>query len=528
MLLNYRKIIGILIVSIFLFSTNAVALTCSYDEVIEKSNIVQKDSNIKNIDLIKSDEEDFDPLVDVEITVDIQKIRAFDKIDKYSDPDFYVMVIINDEEFISEIFYDKVVVEDAFQVTYNVPDDKEYVNITIQLWDWDILFDKKCDIGKNDNSNAFRRDIDIYYSIKTGHWFGDDEITLPHAWSVDYSGYGRANGCDDDSIYSQDLDCELFFDITQNDFDGDNIPYWTEVYYFNTDPEVDDTGSDDDNDDVPIEWEWKWGYSQRYNHSQHISEDFWVYDPNIADDHHNLDPDCDSIDNYEEYLVSEWGSDPYRKDVYVELDTMDAGPNGEPKSELPENAKELIYKAFNRQNVVFHLDDGDMGGSEIIPFDNVGEKSNSTEINQFYNDYFLHGDLNNWRRGVFHYGMVLYSTVSAAGFAFRPNAFQISTTGHEKLSAKPNFDRDLVYASAYMHELGHSLGLTWLGGHDRSSMAPWQIGWWFWRPYKSIMNYGYMYGILHDLVDYSDGSRGFNDFDDWSNIDYSYFEEGDF
>jgi len=33
-----------------------------------------------------------------------------------------------------------------------------------------------------------------------------------------------------------------------------------------------------------------------------------------------------------------------------------------------------------------------------------------------------------------------------------------------------------------------------------------------------------MYGSIWNLVDYSDGSRGKNDFDDWNNIDYSYFE----
>ena len=75
-----------------------------------------------------------------------------------------------------------------------------------------------------------------------------------------------------------------------------------------------------------------------------------------------------------------------------------------------------------------------------------------------------------------------------------------------------------------MHELGHCLGLNWLGGHSRDSYFPWQIGWWKWRPYKSIMNYGYMYGFLHDLVDFSDGSRGKNDFNDWENIDFYNFQ----
>ena len=34
------------------------------------------------------------------------------------------------------------------------------------------------------------------------------------------------------------------------------------------------------------------------------------------------------------------------------------------------------------------------------------------------------------------------------------------------------------------------------------------------------MNYGYTY----ILVDYSDGSRGMNDFDDWNNLDLTHFE----
>jgi hypothetical protein len=34
------------------------------------------------------------------------------------------------------------------------------------------------------------------------------------------------------------------------------------------------------------------------------------------------------------------------------------------------------------------------------------------------------------------------------------------------------------------------------------------------------MNYHYTYKIL----DYSDGSNGGRDFDDWSNLDFNYFE----
>ncbi|MCK5030238.1 MAG: hypothetical protein KAR64_02115, partial [Thermoplasmatales archaeon] len=77
------------------------------------------------------------------------------------------------------------------------------------------------------------------------------------------------------------------------------------------------------------------------------------------------------------------------------------------------------------------------------------------------------------------------------------------------------------YASAYMHETGHSL-IGWpIPGHNTRSYYPWQIGFWIARPYKSCMNYGYMY----TSVDYSDGSRPFGDYDDWERMDLTSFQE---
>ncbi len=527
-----KKIFFITLMTFFLLSTNAIAIkqTKTSDENYVDNQYF--DSETLNKIISQSNEDsDLDPLVDLEVSVIIKEIRGFDKIDLFSDPDFYVKVLFEDgKEYTSPVWENKNHVVEEWVVTQDVPDNNEWVNITIQLWDKDPISDKLCDISVNNNYGLIQRDINVMYNLKTGHWYsyGDDMITPPDSWTVDYSGYGRANGCDDNSIYENDLDCELFFDIIQNDFDGDGIPYWTEVNIFETDPEVDDTGRDDDSDDVPIEWEYKWGNRLDYvfvNDTLEF-EFLWEYDPFEYNDHKNLDPDEDSLNNYEEYLVSEWGSDPFRKDIFVELDKMDAGPNGEPKSDLPNESRELIYMAFNKQNIVFHLDDGEMGGGEVIPFDNEGEETNRTEINEIYNDYFLHGDEDNWRKGVFHYGLMLYNSVGVSGYMFRNNAFQVSSKGLDKKSTQiGSRDRDVVYVSAYMHELGHTLGLTWLGGHYQQGKYFWQIGWWRWRPYKSIMNYGYMYGFIHDLVDFSDGSRGKNDFDDWNNIDFDYFEQ---
>ena len=71
-----------------------------------------------------------------------------------------------------------------------------------------------------------------------------------------------------------------------------------------------------------------------------------------------------------------------------------------------------------------------------------------------------------------------------------------------------------------MHELGHTFNFNPIPGHDQFSKNPWQIGYWLNKPYKSCMNYAWMY----ILVDYSDGSRASPDIDDWNRIDYNFFE----
>jgi hypothetical protein len=484
----------------------------------------------------KSDD-DIDPLVDLSVTIEIQSIRTFektdigffpiDKIDLISDPDFYVKVFINDEEFISPTWYDTKYVEDPqWSATLNVPDDDENVNVTIQLWDSNSNSDKLCDLSENYGDFEENYEVNLYYNLKTGHWTGDDWL-IPIWGGSDKSGYGRLNGCDDNSFYQNNLDCELYFDIYQNDFDNDGIPYWTEVNAFKTDPTINNLGEDLDEDEIPIEWEFKWGYFQNIDWENFTWIHDWRYDPNVWEDHRNIDEDEDGIDNYEEYLTSQWGSDPYRKDLFVELDQMEAGPNGEAASIMPEGAKELLEIAYNKHNVVYHLDDGswDDSGSDMIPFDELTTTdwfSSDNDLYQIYNDFFLHNDENNWRKGVFHYGVLIYQCSMANGNAFGSGAFQISSNGlNDKARSLPWLDRDIVYASAYMHECGHTLELNNPGVDDQVSKFPWQLHWWKWRPYRSVMNYGYMYLI----VDYSDGSRGLNDFNDWNDMDLTSFQE---
>jgi hypothetical protein len=81
-------------------------------------------------------------------------------------------------------------------------------------------------------------------------------------------------------------------------------------------------------------------------------------------------------------------------------------------------------------------------------------------------------------------------------------------------------NRASVYAGAIMHETGHTLGIYAPGCDAPDCVWPWQINYWLYAPYKSCMNYRYTY---RGIVDYSDGSRGKNDFDDWAIIDLTLF-----
>ena len=531
--LNTKKI-TCLIILISLLVTSVASIPAQ--PIKEQKN--NASSTLASDNKINAYEGDLDPLVDLAVTVNITHIRALDTIDPLSDPDFYVKVYINGNEFTSPIWHNTKYVDQYWTVTQDVPDNIENVDIKIQLWDWNPGRDKLCDISNNyQTTPTENHDLELVYNLKTGHWRGDDYLN-PSSSSPDPSGYGRANGCDDNSIYSKDRDCEIWFDIYQNDYDDDGIPYWTEVNMFGTNPEIDDRGSDPDHDGVPTEWEYKWGYYQHYNFINHTWENKWIYDPFIWDDHANLDPDNDGLDNIEEYLTSQWGSDPFRKDIFLELDQMEKGPNGE-GSTVPELSKNMLKEAFSKHNIVFHIDDGCMGGGEMIPFD---ENTTDEEIQQLYMHYFLHNDTNNWRQGVFHYGLIIYHSAKYPGFVFWGgddhilDSFQISTKTHDAIPWKfpivngliyktynREYQRAVIYAGAMMHETGHTLGIfasNTPGCDDPNSKFPWQINWWKWRPYKSCMNYRYVY----QLVDYSDGSRGKNDFNDWARIDLTFFQ----
>jgi hypothetical protein len=449
---------------------------------------------------------DYDPLVDINITIDILAIRALDKIDPLSHPDFFVKVFINDAEYTSPIWEDASYLYNCFTVSTDVPDDKKSVDVTLQLWDNDGDENTLCDISKYPNRNGSGLDVHLTYDISIGRWGGDNN-------NVDVTGYGRVCGSADGSIYKNENDCEMWFNIHQNDFDNDGLPYWLETNVYNTDPTSNDTGSDVDSDGVPIEWEHRYGFN-----------------PLVWDDHQNIDPDRDSINNIEEYLTYNFGSDPFRKDVFLEIDYMQESDGA--VRYVSKDALEMVQNPFHNRNIIFHFDTGQLNGGEIVPYDS---DSKFEEIREIWNNYFLHNNSNDWRRGVFHYVIFVHDqTPKGYGFSgdvspywgYIPgtNSIALANTLVEKKAKLPFKSTEYITASLIIHEMGHNFGIRFgepFGCDNRLTGSPFKIGWYIWGNYKSIMNYRYTYSIL----DYSDGSHGKIDYDDWENIDLTYFEK---
>jgi hypothetical protein len=445
--------------------------------------------------------EDYDPLVDVSVTLNIKAIRSLESNDS-SSSDFYVKVNINNEKFTSPIWHNKDYLYPDWYATVNVPDDIEHVYITIELWDHNDGRDVLCDINSNHDNPLSDRYVSLVYSIKKGSWTGDDFLG-------DMSGYGRLNGCDDGSIYSQDRDCEMWFSLTQNDYDKDGLSYWTELMTYGTDPFIDNTGEDYDGDGIPIEWEHKWGFN-----------------PLSWEDHMHLDGDNDSLTNTEEYLTRLFGSDPFRQDLFLELDFM-KNRNNHSVNIVSQDALELLKNPFHRRNIIFFINI-----DEFFPFDDL---TNQTELLDIYQTFFLSDTENMWKRSVFHYGIFVHDCIPTGysyagdgpvfwGYIPGTNGFIVSQTQMEKYNTfRPDISLDYFHASVIMHEIGHHFGIRFgnpYGCDNHFGKYPWQISYWIFGNYKSVMNYRYTYQIL----DYSDGSHGKRDFNDWEYMNLSYFE----
>ncbi|MEE8565913.1 MAG: hypothetical protein V3S79_05970 [Candidatus Thermoplasmatota archaeon] len=372
--------------------------------------------------------------------------------------------------------------------------------------DFKIFETRKKLFGKED---VEKESFNVIYDFKTGEWKGDDSFN-------DSDGYGHYNG----KYY------EIWFSLNQFDIDDDGIPYWTENNVLGTNPRLDDSLLDPDNDGIPTSWEWR-----------------WKYDPFIWDNHSYLDPDEDGLENIEEYEMEKWLANPFYKDIFCEVDFMDKGNWFEMDHILWRESQWMVIDSFSSHFITLHVDDGwpdgpVNGGGEYLryvgytiePADGIGS--------EFYKNHFSIE-----RHGIFRY---IFVQAGEIGWVLPQtsdwNPDVISLPASKKLyfnmmlppAITPRLHH-LTMAVSFIHELGHSLGLdkTVCLGIDNKSMVgrndlpPLQkfrtrleaIE--YWGDYESVMNYN-KFGQYY--LDYSNGSHGVHDFDDWSNIDLTYFQ----
>ncbi len=366
---------------------------------------------------------------------------------------------------------------------------KEVIPIQIEMWKKGIV-DKPCDISGKEGDYLYGKSLTLFYNLTTGEWYGDDYLG-------DSNGYGHASGFEDGNYCENDY--EIWFDILEWDEDGDRLTYWEKLQYgFNVSKDY--SRIDVDNDGIPCEWEDKYGYN-----------------PLVAEDHKHLDDDGDGLDNIEEYETSQWFSDPFAQDIFIEVDFMKARYPWQEDYVLPKESQEMICNAFAKHNITVHFDDGLMGGGgDLIPFDN---KMYGDELMAARTKYFLRGDPNYWRRGVFHYAIICCQM----GWNGRPAGGRMFYVDSHCVGAQyvrnwmwmlrlQGSDYVTAMASVFMHELGHTLGLFDFDGIDNEkSRFPWNKEYWLYGNYKSCMNYRYVY----KLVDYSNGDDEEYDQNDW-------------
>jgi parallel beta-helix repeat protein len=289
---------------------------------------------------------------------------------------------------------------------------------------------------------------------------------------------------------------------------------WDEPYIYKevgciTYREIELPGVDSDGDCVPDWWETKWGYN-----------------PFSWDDHLNLDPDEDALNNVEECFTDYLGSNPFHKDIFLELDwieSLDPDASNKPPVDVIEEA----VMVFDEHDVTLHVDVGELGGGEEIPLA-CAPGFSFAMLRDLYWRYFLRNDLNNPRKGIFHYGLICNYCPDLNFPFFGWDQFDSFAISAQWMKEKcPAYSRGRLIVGGAVHHLGHSLGLladTFGGIDNLGTVRPFTLEWWKYRNYKSCMNYWYKYS----LFSYSDGTNGVGDFDDWNNLDFSFFKNSCF
>lgn len=458
----------------------------------------------KKIDEINIDDR-ISPGTNQGLTVEILRIRHRGLMDKMLElgfswrntPSFYWDVKVDNKESSSQgnvgktgvyQVWDTILWESRHIFYIEEEQDKSSVEIS-------IIQKEKTGIFKTEDVE--KENIKVIFDYRTGRWSGDDYFR-------DDDGYGHYLG----------ETFEVWFNMYQSaDLDRDYIPYWVEVNVLGTDPYVDDSKLDPDNDKIPTFWEWRWGY-----------------DPFVWNDHENLDPDIDGIENIEEYHMSKYFANPYQPDMYIETDGMEKKGFLDVEHTFHTESQQMIIERFAQHGIWVYIDDGWIGastygngGGQKLPFIESIDENTGGQICGFYKHYFSDD-----RKGIFRYVIIAnkqgwctpcegnaYDTILAG------NGLEVSLK--KRLVFSPRYMRVTV-AKGVLHELGHSIGLMPWGFYGNDIKPPVPVRYPtelteeeyenYLYDYYSILNYYYIWRD-RKLFDYSDGSNGEYDQNDW-------------
>jgi len=447
------------------------------------------------------------PPQNITIVVDVMRLRAMTLKD--DNPGLYFKIFINGENsvWMDQVYNSKDIWFEWPTAAATIPYDvNKSVVIQIEVWEKKMGRDVQCDLSKEKGPYEGGKTITLIYDLKRGEWTGDDFLK-------DGNGYGHCSGFEDGN--ENENDCEIWFDIYQWGDSGwwgneDRLTYWEKVHIYGLNASNNYDDVDFNGDGIPLWWEDKYGF-----------------DPFAESNVSEQDPDHDGLTNFEEYETSKWLSDPFAQDIFVEVDGMQAKHPWEKPYTFPKESQNIICNPFARHNITLHIDDGDLcGGGDLIPYK---EGMSGKDLMAARFKYFLNEDEHNWKRGVFHYalicsqiqwysrpagGRMFYIDSHTVGGQYVRNwawAFYLQGSNYYK-----------AFASVFMHELGHTLGLIDFEGIDNEKTRfPWYKEYWEWGTYKSCMNYRYVY----KLVDYSSGDDPDHDQNDWAKLDLTRFTE---
>ena len=441
------------------------------------------------------------------IVVQIKRIRLLDE--SITNPEYTVSITIDGTEA-SQLDGSITERESWFEWPIGYVFLEEYSESSIPIEIGIIVKNKFWFDTPGDLSPGSEKTLSLTFDPKRGDWTGDDQ-------PGDISGYGHASGYDDGNFDEKDF--EIWFEIYQMEvynnyyLDGDKLTYWEETNMYQSDPFSYDGDTDFDEDGIPAEWEDRYGY-----------------DPFTWDDHQTLDPDEDGIQNVEEYQIDMWCSHPFVQDIFIEVDFMEAKRFWNQPYEFTEDSAYLLKNAFAKRNIMMHVDLGTYGGGgDYAPYE---ERTVGMGLQGARLKYFLQGDMNNWRKGIFHWAFICsrieYWDREVGGRMFYTDSFVLARqtiidNTFKYIYAK--FSNPTVgMASVFMHELGHTLGLfgsDFAGIDNIDTTKPWRPDFYNYRAYESCMNYHYTYKLL----DYSNGDDDSEyDQDDWGLLDLTRFE----